>query len=279
MSTASLPSSSDFLFPSDSAIWHINRERALLLTGTRVLLMQVAHPMIAESVYNHSYVFQKPLLRLQRTLSLTLTLVYGTRAEVQHALAEIDRAHRQATGRIDGTIGKHKEAATYNPRNPQQARWVFATLVEGAITGYECLLAPLSAEKKQAFYEDSRFIAEQMGVRRSYLPAHYEGLLELMRQEIAEEVVIVSDKARKIAPFLTVQHHPLLRVVAYPGFRLAVGLLPQSIRAQYGYHLRPWEETLQQGFCAASRALVPLLPGVLRYAPQYRRARRLRRNA
>jgi uncharacterized protein (DUF2236 family) len=75
----------EFYFSPQSTIWRINREQILLLGGPRALLMQVAHSMVAEAVYDHSYVFQKPLKRLLRTLELTLALVFGTRREVMQA--------------------------------------------------------------------------------------------------------------------------------------------------------------------------------------------------
>ncbi len=79
-------------------IWKINREQIILLGGARALLMQIAHPLVAESVYEHSYVFTKPYLRLKRTLDLTLSMVFGTVEEVQQATDEIYRVHRPATG-------------------------------------------------------------------------------------------------------------------------------------------------------------------------------------
>jgi uncharacterized protein (DUF2236 family) len=278
-SHAQIHPADEYYFPPDSAIWRINRERALLLTGTRVLLMQIAHPMVAEAVYHHSYVFQKPLLRLHRTLALTLALVYGTRSEINQAIAEIDAAHRPAVGHLEDAIGAHQAGAAYNPRNPRQARWIFATLVEGAIFGHEKLVAPLSTEDQQAFYEDSMHVGEWMGVPQRLLPATYDGLLDLMQEAIDSQEVIVGEKARTIAPFLTAQSIPLLQFVAYPAYRLAVGLLPPEIRVQYGYTFRGWEGRLLRGFCGISRTVVPWLPGVVRYAPEYRRAQNRLHNA
>ena len=122
---------SDYHFTPQSAIWQINRERVLLLTGIKVLLMQIAHPLVAEAVYEHSYVFDKPLKRLHRTLTLTLGMVFGTRAEVQQAVDAIDAAHRPAVGRTEHPNGQHPAGTVYNPRNPHQALWVFATLSVG----------------------------------------------------------------------------------------------------------------------------------------------------
>lgn len=267
----------EFFFAPDHTIWRINRERVLLLGGARALLMQIAHPMVAEAVYQHSYVFKKPVLRLQRTLRLTLALVYGTLPEVQAAVAEIDTAHRPAVGRLEQAVGAHPAGAAYNPRNPRQALWVQATLIEGAVFGYETFVQPLSATDKQAFYDDSKRVGELLGIKRQMLPASYEGLLDYMQQAVHSGEVAVSDKARKIAPFLTGQSLPMIKYAAYPAFRLTVGLLPPELRTQFGYPFSPYEQRLLLHFCCNIQKLVPFLPASLRYMAQYQRAMRILR--
>ncbi|MCA9881867.1 MAG: DUF2236 domain-containing protein [Anaerolineae bacterium] len=243
--------------------------------GSRVLLMQIAHPMVAESVYDHSYVFKKPLKRLFRTLRLTLALVYGTQQETAQALHEIEMAHRPATGRLSQGVGKYTEGAAYNPRNPRQAFWVQATLVEGAVTGYETFVGRLSAADKQAFYIESQQIGEWMGIQPKQMPASYDAMLDYMQTAVASGEVAVSEKARKIAPFVTGQSWPGLNMLAHPIYRLSVALLPEAIREQYGYAaFSPFEQHLFNGLQATSRAVLPLLPGFMRYMPPYLRAQR-----
>lgn len=261
-------------FPPGSAIRHINRESVLLLTGGRVLLMQIAHPMVAEAVYHHSYVFQNPLKRLYRTLDLTLSMVFGTRADAAQAVAAIEAAHRPATGRLEQAAGAHAAGASYNPRNPRQALWVFATLVEGALSGYEQFVAPLDADTKAEFYTQSQQVARQMGVRRSYLPDDYPALLAYMRQAIDSGEIAVSEKARDIAPFILGQSLPGVNLLAYPVYRLSVALLPDALQAQFGYNVREWEVALVSGISRLSRGVLPYLPGRIRYVPWYHRARR-----
>lgn len=267
-----IPQESQFHFAPDSAIWQINRERVLQLTGARVLLMQIAHPLIAEAVYQHSYVFQKPLLRLHRTLRLTLDMVFGTKEEVAKAVAEIEAAHRPAKGRLNEGIGKHESGAVYNARNPRQGLWVFSTLVEGSVSGYETLVAPLSTEQKDEFLDSSAQIAEWMQIPRSMIPTSYNDLLAYIDEAIRSEEVIVGDSARKIAPFITVQSNPILKWATYPLIRFNIALLPAPIREQFGYSLAGWEFALAEKGASLSRLLQPISPSILRHAPEYRRA-------
>jgi uncharacterized protein (DUF2236 family) len=270
-----IPQENRFYFAPDSAIWQINRERVLQLTGARVLLMQIAHPLIAEAVYQHSYVFQKPLLRLHRTLRLTLDMVFGSREEVQKAVADIEAAHRPAKGRLAEGIGKHETGTVYNARNPRQGLWVFSTLVEGSVSGYERLVAPLSTAEKNEFLGNSAQIAEWMQIPQSMIPATYSDLLAYIDEAISSKEVIVGDSACKIAPFITAQSNLLLKIPSYPLIRFNIALLPAAIREQYGYTLANWELALAEEGSRLSRVMQPFVPKFLRYAPEYQRAMQL----
>jgi uncharacterized protein (DUF2236 family) len=175
---------------------------------------------------------------LHRTLSLTFAIVYATKPEADAAVAEIERAHRPAVGRLADAIGKHEAGAAYNPRNPQQALWVWATLTEGAVSTYERLVAPVDAAAKEAFYAESTTFAHLMGIRERYLPANYQALTTYMQAAIDSEEIAISDKARTIAPFITAQSIPVVHILTYPLFRMTVSLLPDTIREQYGYRSR-----------------------------------------
>ncbi len=260
------------LFAPDSAIWRVNREQVLLLGGARALLMQIAHPMVAEAVHDHSYVFRRPLQRLHRTLSLTLTLVFGTAQEIEASLAEIERAHRPAVGVLAQSVGAHPAGALYNPRNPRQALWVFATLVEGALSGYQRFVGPLDATEQERFYADSARIGAWMGIREALLPPTYPALLAYMDAMLAEGQVAVGPKARAIAPFITGQTIAPLRPLTFPMNRLTAGLLPPALRAQYGYAWSPADDKRLDQFSAWVRQIVPRLPPRLRYVAPYRRA-------
>lgn len=261
-----------FYYSPDSMIWKINREQALLLGGARALLMQIAHPLVAESVYHHSYVFTKPYLRLKRTLDLTLSLVFGTVEEVQQAIDEINRVHRPATGRLATPTGNYPTGTPYNPRNPKLALWVYATLVEGALYGYETFIQPLSDSDKQSYYDDSKKTVALLGVEHSRIPTTYDGLLDYMHTAIDSGDVVVGETARKIAPFILLQSRKVTFPISYPISRLTIAHLPNNIREQYNYSLHPLEAKGVAIGQKLTRNLVPILPSILRHVQPYRRA-------
>jgi len=264
-----------FYFPPSSALWKVNREQVLLLGGARALLLQIAHPLVAEAVYDHSYVFSKPIKRLLRTLELTLALVFGTREEVLAAARTINQTHHPVKGVLSESVGSYAAGTSYDAHDPELTVWVYATLVEGAVSGYERFVGPLTPAEKQSFFEDSCELVGLLGVNKDYLPNSYDDLCLYMEDMIESGKVVVSRKACEIAPFIMAQTYPILRPLTLPPSRITVGLLPPTIRAQYGYTFSRWEEKALDAFCAWTRRTVPFLPAQVRYVWPYLRARRL----
>ena len=65
------------LFPADSVARRVDRELFLLAGGAAALLLQVAHPLVAAGVDQHSDFRRSPHRRLLRTLDTTLAIVFG----------------------------------------------------------------------------------------------------------------------------------------------------------------------------------------------------------
>jgi uncharacterized protein (DUF2236 family) len=268
-----------FYFSPDSALWKVNREQVLLLGGARALLLQVAHPLVAEAVYDHSYVFHRPIKRLLRTLDLTLKMVFGTREEVLEAARTVNQTHQPVTGVLGEAVGHYPTGTPYDANDLELKLWVYATLVEGAVSTYERLVGPLTNAEKQSFFEDSCEFVALLGVQKSHLPASYDDLCLYMEDMIESGGVIVSRKAREIAPFIMAETYPILRPLALPPSRITVGLLPPTLRQQYGYSLSRWEAKALDAFCAWSRRSVPFLPPQVRYVWPYLRAQRMARRS
>src|SRR5205807_2252932 len=104
----------------DSVARRINRESFLLLGGTAALLMQVAHPLVAAGVDQHSDFRTAPLPRLIRTVDATLEIVFGDRTRAERAIRRIDRVHAPIRG-------KAQDGRAYMARDPRLMLWVPTT--------------------------------------------------------------------------------------------------------------------------------------------------------
>src|SRR3954463_11311927 len=75
------------LFGPDSLTWRVNREGVLLFGGGTALIQQVAHPLVAAGVSQHSDYREDPWGRLYRTLDVTTRIVFGSTKTSEEAAA------------------------------------------------------------------------------------------------------------------------------------------------------------------------------------------------
>src|SRR5579884_503808 len=83
-----------------SVTWRMASELVMLLGGGRAILMQLAHPLVAAGVGQHSAYASDPWGRMRRTLDYGIKLTFGTRAEARAAARAINRMHLGVTGRL-----------------------------------------------------------------------------------------------------------------------------------------------------------------------------------
>src|SRR5438552_14922687 len=145
------------ILAADSVARRINRESFLLLGGTAALLMQVAHPLVAAGVDQHSDFRRAPLPRLIRTVDSTLAIVFGDRARADRALRRIDRVHAHIRG-------KAQDGRAYMARDPRLMLWVQTTLVLTSLRWYEMVMGPFSDRERESYWEEGKFFAGDLGV-------------------------------------------------------------------------------------------------------------------
>ena len=80
------------LFGPETMTWRVNREGVLLLGGGRALILQVAHPLVAAGVADHSNYREDPWGRLYRTLDLTTKIVFGSAELGKHIISDFPRS-------------------------------------------------------------------------------------------------------------------------------------------------------------------------------------------
>ena len=89
------------LYGPASQTWRVNREAVLLLaSGPRALLLQLAHPLIAEGVEQHSDFRKDPWTRLERTIRSYLTIVYGSGSAARAEIRRLNTFHRGIVGPV-----------------------------------------------------------------------------------------------------------------------------------------------------------------------------------
>ena len=242
------------VFPRDAVVRRVNKEAVLVLGGGRALLMQVAHPLVAKGVAEHSGFEADPWSRLVRTLQSAYTIVFGTREEAEQTAAVVHAVHERVTG------------AGYQANDPALLMWVHATLVDTALRMHTRFLGPLSRREANEYYAQSKTVAELLGVPAHQQPEDLAAFRAYVRDMVAS--LEVSDEARELARSVL---HPKTPWMAEPlfelGRQLTVGLLPRPLREQYGF---TWDRNRKTALLAAglaSRQVLPRVPSILRKVP------------
>lgn len=277
------------LYGPGSEAWTLNREAMLLLgAGPRALLLQVAHPLIAAGVDQHSDFRADPWRRLAGTLRSYLRIVYGAGAQARAEIRRLNELHRGIRGEVEEPAARARHGARYTARDPELALWVHATLVDSTIVAYDSWIEPLSDERRARYYAETVPIAAAFGIPPSVLPPDLGAFEDYMATMLEPGgAVVVGHVARELSA--AILHPPLGPAAAMLGepsatlapwldaipatwydwlFWPSIGLLPDGVREGYGL---PWgvrQRVVSAWLVAAWQAWRPVLPIAFRTMPQ-----------
>src|SRR5690349_9256983 len=144
--TASHPRPEFGVFGPDSVTWRVDREIVVLLgSGTRALLMQVAHPKVAAAVVDHSRYRSDPLGRLRDTLDAIYGFAFADSARANQIIEHIHALHLRVRGHTP-------DGAPYSALDPHLLLWVYATLIDSSLLAYDTFVGPLTPAERDAYY-------------------------------------------------------------------------------------------------------------------------------
>jgi uncharacterized protein (DUF2236 family) len=256
-------------------MWRINREAVLLGAGPAALLLQIAHPLVAEGVAHHSDFHGDPFGRLRRTLNTTMDLVFGDGPAAERAVKRLNGVH--ATVRGDVTTPEATAATTalaYRALDPDLLLWVQATLIVNSIEAYGRWVRPVSVLERERFWQEARSVGTRIGIPLDRSPEDWNALSDYWERMLAEDGPIqVTPTARAMAsmivrPPLPHVPAPALDALALPG----LALLPVRIREAFGIEWSRERERLATLLGRAVRAWTAITPAMWRSMPQARQA-------
>jgi uncharacterized protein (DUF2236 family) len=256
----------------------VNGERAILLGWGRAILLQLAHPLIAAGVHEHSGFRATPwaaAVRLHATVRAMLALTFGGEAERVRAIGGIRAIHRRVNGRLPDDVGPFARGTPYSAEDPALLLWVHLTLLESVPMVYELLVSPLTEADRDAYCAESAWAAVALGAVPVDVPTRWADARKAIEQTYRSGVIAVGPQARELAAaVLSPRLGRLAPPLASLNRLLTAGLLPPAVRAQYGFG---WDAARQRRFdgrVAALRRLRRLLPDGLAMWPEVRRRRR-----
>jgi uncharacterized protein (DUF2236 family) len=262
----------------------INRERVVLLGWAPAILAQLAHPLVAAGVADHSSFRASPIERAHRlrsTIDSMLALTFGSQSQAEAAAARINAIHDRVNGALPRGAGPFPTGTRYSAHDPELLRWVHATLLDTLPRAYEQFVGPLTDDEKDRYCLEATGMAPLLGVRPDFFPASQAALRAYMQAVRASGQLVVTATAREIARAvlfppaagsgsgrrgLAPATAPFLFLARLP----AVGLLAPDLRRAYGLRWTPRHAAALRFLAAVARRGLPVTPLALRHWPAAR---------
>jgi uncharacterized protein (DUF2236 family) len=258
--------------------WKINAETATLLGWGPAILMQLAHPLVAAGVADHSIAVSHPERRLQRlsqTIQAMLAITFGPDDARDRAVRAINRIHDRVNGTLPAASGTYPAGTVYSAHDPALLAWVHATLLEMLPRAYELYVGPLPAADRDRYCAEATMLGPLLGIPDALLPKTHADLQRYLDTMLASGTLAVGPTAQELAKAIIAPTAPRWIRPLTPLIRLTtVGLLPPAVRALYGFRWTRRDERLLRAFAAIGRFLIPRLPALIHHWPVARAARR-----
>jgi uncharacterized protein (DUF2236 family) len=265
--------SRDGFFAPGSVIRRVgNTPVTPFLGGGAAVLLQVAHPLVAAGVAEHSDFNRDLWRRLVRTLRALYLIVYGTKDEAEQAGAVVEAVHAHVRGETREPLGRFPAGTPYSATTPELMLWVHATLVHASLSAYRRFAQKLTPTEEERYYKQMALVARLFGTPATVIPHTLCEFREYFRAEVENGDICVTRPAQEIASVILDPPLPAPMRLLAPAHRLATaGLLPLKLR--HAYALR-WSPLHELALPVAARSLhvgaIPVLRITSKVAPPRR---------
>lgn len=244
------------------------------LGGGTAVLLQVANPLVAVGVAEHSDYHRDLWSRLGRTMRALYLITFGSKAEAEAAGAAVQAVHARVHGRTRTQLGRFPPGTAYSAGDPELMLWVHATLVEASLSAYQRFERALSSEEQESYYQQMAVVAQLVGTPAAAIPSTLGEFREYFDAQIAGDTIAVTDTAKEIAAVILKAPLPAPIRMFAPAHRLATAAqLPPRLRHEYGLRCSPLH-VLALALAARSLKLTawPVLLVASKFTPPVRAA-------
>jgi uncharacterized protein (DUF2236 family) len=250
----------------------INAERIVLLGWARAILLQLAHPLVAAGVADHSSFRDGGLAaarRLHLTVKAMLGLTFGDAPGRAAALDGILTIHRRVHGHIPAAAGRFAAGTPYSAEDPDLVLWVHATLLDSIPPIYDRVVQPVTVLERDAYCAEAAVVAIDLGAREREVPRTWNALRAYLDRMYASGSIAVSAQARALASaVLAPPFAPFVAPAAWINRLVTVGMLPERIRAEYGFRWTAADERACASATALIRGIRRVMPAAIALWPE-----------
>ena len=266
----------DGFFGPDSMVRRLHRERVVLFSGVRALLMQACDPLAVVGFQRHSIIFDDPQTRLLRTDERMSRIYFGTGEEAEETGRVVRAMHRRVRGRTAARYGPIAKGTPYDASDPELGLWVLATLADSALVYYERIFGALTQPEREGYWSEYRQVGELFGLPPDSMPATHLELRRYVESRLGDGSLWISDERREqtVRMILEPPFSGWRRAAVIPvneTIRLiSTGLLPGEIRRLFGFSWDPAREALLRSALLQLRFGARIWPDSVRLHPAAR---------
>jgi len=247
-------------FGPNSITWQLYREQLSIAGGVRALLLQVAHPAVADGVARHSNFKADPFGRGYRTFAAMAMIYFGSKTQAEQTAQRLWRMHSAIKGDAPNA---------YSANDPQLLLWVLATLTETTLQVHKRMPLPgLPPDWQTRFYEESKVAAQLLGIPAEVYPPNLQAFEAYFKTMLDGELLGSTDTCRQVAQSI-VQHPRAPKKLAN---LLATGWLPEPLCVRLGIAVSPDADAKLARFLRRYLWVYRLIPKILRWSPSYHQA-------
>jgi len=242
---------SEYYFPPGRSVARrVHGERAVgLLYGQRALLIGALEPLTYTGTMMSTGAGDRPFQRLARTAKVQETVLLGTRAEADKALAAVHRLHERVNGTLGEAAGAHAAGTPYSAFDPELMLWTLAVIADSGRAMYEAMVRPLSEVEREELWQDYVRFGELFGLPSSAVPGSYREFSAWWNERLSSPDLQATPHGLEMAPLVAFEQPvpATARGNLVAQNHIIKGTLPPRVREIFGI---PWSRAHEAGFRA-----------------------------
>jgi len=261
------------IYGPDSMMWKVGREFISFFGAGRAVLLQLAHPWVANAIDQHSETRNDPMGRGRRTFINVFSMVFGSTEQVMRAANYVYQMHAKIQGTLPEESGAFGKDSYYQANEVGAMLWVHATLWDTQIRMYELVYGPLGEQEREQYYQETKLFAYLFGIPESAIPPTWKDFQHYMDTMLASDRIVARRVGKEMGQMVFNLGGPLQPALSWLELMTAFMLTPRLAR-EFGLpedtpeNRRRFERGLK-----LVKTVYPRLPERVRFVPSYIEAR------
>lgn len=257
------------LYGPKSVMWKVGREFISFFGAGRAVLLQLAHPWVANAIDQHSETRNDPMGRGRRTFINVFSMVFGNTDQVMRVANNVYQLHAKIQGTLPEDSGAFGKDSYYQANEVGAMLWVHATLWDTQVKMYELVYGPLPKHEREQYYQETKLFAYLFGIPESAIPPTWDDFQAYMDTMLASDQITARRVGKEMGHMVFNFGGPLQPALSWLELMTAFMLTPRLAR-EFGLpedtpaNRKKFERGLKM-----VKTVYPRLPGRVRFIPSY----------